>query len=80
MQGAGAAAAADEEPVAKAARRRWPTETQYPAQPLNAPLPYKKDEWHMDNRVMYDEMHTVTKPEFPKREQWDLNYKKSLDG
>ena len=64
-----------DEPVAKSAKPETP-----PKQPLNAPLPYKEDEWHMEDRVMYDEMHTVTKPEFPKREQWDLNYKKSLDG
>ena len=74
MHGAGAAAAADEEPVAKAARRRWPTESQYPAQPLNAPLPYKKGEWHMDDRVQYDEVRNMPTPELPKREDWDCYY------
>ena len=57
-------------PAAKHVKRGDPV-----TQPLNAPLPYKKDEWHMDDRVPYDEFRNMPKPELPKREDWDCYYK-----
>ena len=57
-------------PAAKHVKRGDPV-----TQPLNAPLPYKEGEWHMDDRVPYDEFRNMPKPELPKREAWDCYYK-----